>query len=66
MNDVDVICVMKQLMQYGCATNQLDDDGDGVMNDADACPNTSPGEQLIQMVAQQHKSIRMAMVSRCR
>ena len=30
----------------GCAEFELDDDEDGVMNDADACPNTPAGEAV--------------------
>ena len=45
MNDVD-LCPLtpagESINTDGCAQSQLDDDGDGVMNDLDLCPGTSP------------------------
>ena len=34
---------------YGCAESELDDDNDGVTNDADSCPNTPGGETVDAM-----------------
>ena len=47
INELDLICPNtpsgEQVNEEGCSQSELDDDDDGVKNNADVCPNTSAG-----------------------